>query len=101
MAALELIGVHLPDGERAVFIVPAIRDDWPPALKDALAIRRRATIEGTCPRCGATWTLPNREERRRSRADRRILHAWMAHEPDCPAGDERLLAMARDGGISR
>jgi hypothetical protein len=98
MGAVELVGLRLPDGERAVFIVPAIRDDWPPALKDAVAIRRRATIEGTCPRCGASWRLPNRDERRRAVRERRVIHLWMAHEPDCPAGDERLLALAREAG---
>lgn len=82
-------------GERVMFLLPTIRDEYPPELKDALAIRREATIRGRCPRCGATWTLPNRAERRRAVRERRILHTLMEHEPGCSATTEHIVALVR------
>lgn len=64
-----------------------------PALRDAIALRRIATIEGTCP-CGAVLSLPNREARRRAQRDGRQLRATVAHEPDCAATDDRIAALA-------
>jgi hypothetical protein len=86
----------LPDGDRVLFLLPTIRDEWPAAVKDALAIRRRATLEGRCPRCGATWRLPTREERRRAVRERRLLHVVMEHEHNCPAGDKVLRELFRE-----
>lgn len=93
---VELVPFALPDGERAVLIAPTIREDWPPALKDALAIRREATLEGRCPRCGASWSWPNREERRRAVRERRVLHQRMEHDADCPAGTQVILRLLRE-----
>jgi hypothetical protein len=59
--------------------------------------RRRANATGQCE-CGARLQMPNRAERRAAAArGERILHAYMVHEPDCPAGDEVLARLYRAG----
>lgn len=89
----EVIAFQLPDGERAVLVTPTIREDWSPELKDALALRREASLAGRCPHCGATWSWPNRDDRRRAARQRRALHVWMEHDAGCPATTEHVLAL--------
>lgn len=53
-----------------------------PAVASALALRNRASLEGVCPECGAVEVA----------GEGAIL---MAHDPDCPAGTERLQELVR------
>lgn len=96
MSALrwEVAARDVPGVGRVAFVVPVISEDMPPQLKNALAARRLATIEGKCP-CGATLHLPNREQRRRAQRSGRQLSATVAHEPACDAADERITALLR------
>ncbi|MCG3040260.1 hypothetical protein L7D48_06700 [Streptomyces sp. S1A] len=73
------------DGERVLVVQPALTDDQPQEVKDALAVRRVANTTGVCPGCGARMELPNRAERRKAAKAWRVLHARMEHEDDCPA----------------
>jgi len=64
---------------RAVLVVPSIPDDAPPALKNGLGIRNRATATGTCPACGATAEIAGPIQ------PGRVTHVYMGHDGGCPA----------------
>ncbi len=56
------------------FVIPTIPEDASPALKDAIARRRSALIDGQCS-CGARLDL---------------TRGVVEHESDCPATDSNL-----------
>jgi len=80
---------------RVAYVLPVVSEQLAPQLLEAVVCRRLAALEGRCP-CGATVTLPNRAERRRAVREGRTLTTTVEHEPDCPASDDRLAALARD-----
>jgi hypothetical protein len=87
-------------GIRTLFVVPAIPDDAPIAVREGLARRRLATVTGRCP-CGAERPRLNREQRR-AIAQRKGGHvgiADIAHESDCAAISAEVEAAI--GGWSR
>lgn len=93
----EHIVQDLPGGRRALYVLPAIPDDAPDQIREALARRRIAAIEGTCP-CGADspeWTRQQRRARERAKAKQagRLTRATFEHEADCPAGDQILIPL--------
>ncbi len=57
----------------------SIPDDAPPALKNGLGIRNRATATGTCPACGATAEIAGPIQ------PGRVTHVYMGHDGGCPA----------------
>lgn len=71
----------------AVFLIPVLRDDYPPAVKTAIDRRRRAALTGRCD-CGA--------ERQLTRRNRIVIE----HEAECTASDERLDEVAAEYGLS-
>lgn len=64
---------------RALYVLPSIPDDLPEEVKDGLAIRNAASIEGRCPSCGA------RGEIEADDVHDRIFHLVFRHEPWCQA----------------
>ncbi len=85
----------VPGVGRVAYVLPVVSEQLAPQLLEAVVCRRLAALEGRCP-CGATVTLPNRAERRRAVREGRTLTTTVEHEPDCPASDDRLAALARD-----
>lgn len=84
----------VPGIGRVAFVQPVVSESMGPELREAIALRRIATIEGRCP-CGAVLYLPNREARRKAKRDGRQLHATVQHEPSCDATDDRIIALVR------
>jgi hypothetical protein len=90
--------VHtLPDGRRALYLLPVIPDDAPDPIREGIARRRVAALTGDCP-CGAhnaTLSRQQRRARQRRTSKRQANPAAFAfeHEYDCPAGDQRLIPM--------
>ena len=50
--------------------------------------RLQANLEGICPECGATVTMPSRHQRGAAKATGKPVHASMEHESWCPVGDD-------------
>ncbi len=67
----------------AMFIVDAIRDDYPQALKTAISRRRAVSLTGECP-CGAELSLCENG-----------VH--VDHEDECPARDAPALLAEWEG----
>lgn len=84
----------IPGVGLVAYVLPVVSEDLPPQLREAVICRRLAAVEGRCP-CGATVTLPNREQRRRAAREGRQLTTTVEHEPDCPASDDRITALVR------
>jgi hypothetical protein len=63
--------------KRALALLPSIPDDLDPALKNALAIRNAATVQGVCPDCGAE------PEFRRDAHRAKVFHVTFRHEHWC------------------
>lgn len=82
------------DGELIGYLLPEIPDAAPRQVREGLARRRITALDGRCP-CGATVTLPNREQRRRAARARTSLRIEVLHEVDCPAVDRVLEAALR------
>lgn len=61
-----------------LFVEPALCDDFAPAVKDALALRRQANRTGRCPSCGAELTVAG---------SGRLWRAVFEHEHWCPVAD--------------
>lgn len=95
MTAFERI-VGEVDGLRTLFVVPTIPDSAPEPVREGLARRRLALINGECP-CGGRRPRLSRQQRRaaqrRTGAD--IGSLQVVHEDGCPAIDEILLAHLR------
>lgn len=85
----------VPGVGRVAYVLPVVSELLEPQLREAVVCRRLAALESRCP-CGATVTLPNREQRRRAARKGRTLTTTVEHEPDCPASDDRLAALIRN-----
>lgn len=72
---------------RVLLVLPALLDDYPSPIKDAVDRRRRAALTGRCD-CGATRHL--------TRRNKLVLN----HEAACNASDERLGALAAQHGLA-
>jgi hypothetical protein len=82
-------------GGRALVLGPGIPDAAPQLVREGIARRRLVVTGQPCP-CGATLTLPSRQQRRAAQRRGEVLHIAIRHADDCPAGDEILLpALAR------
>ncbi|GAA2389136.1 hypothetical protein GCM10010420_10830 [Streptomyces glaucosporus] len=79
------LSVTVINGQKALIVQPAIPDDAPQEVKNALATRREANATGVCPACGAVWTRPSRAERREAARRGDPVHLRMEHEDDCSA----------------
>lgn len=86
MSARRIIGT-VKDGLLAhdpelgiLWVLPDPKREADPEVASALALRNRATLESTCPGCGATEQL-------------RPGAVVMEHEGDCPAATEQLEAL--------
>jgi hypothetical protein len=62
--------------DRTLFVLPAIPDDAPTDLKNAIALRNACATEGRCPACG---TVPELEF-----DEHGIGHLTFRHEHGCP-----------------
>jgi hypothetical protein len=97
---LETIGhleVWLVDG--VMHVLPALRDDMPADLKNALSRRRRASLTGRCD-CGAR-TVVHGGRRLRDLQPGEVVRGSMAHERDCTASDAGIAELVeRFGGVS-
>jgi len=82
------------DGQLVGFVLPEIPEDAPHEVREGLARRRIAALEGRCP-CGAVVVLPNREQRRRAARTRVSLRIVVEHEGGCPAIERELLEAIR------
>lgn len=78
---------------RVGFVLPVLSEDLPPDLREAVIRRRLAVLGDGCP-CGARAVLPNRDARRRAAQEHRQLAMTVIHEHDCPASDDRIVALA-------
>jgi hypothetical protein len=61
---------------KALFVLPAIPDEAPAAVKNALAIRNQCSVEGHCPACDAEPELYLDQHG--------IHHLVFRHDEDCP-----------------
>jgi hypothetical protein len=60
-----------------LFVLPSIPDDLDPSVKDGLAVRNAATVEGRCPVCLVEPELHP--------GGAGIYHLVFRHDDDCPA----------------
>ncbi len=90
MSTTDAVLIGAVDGERALYVGPELREDLPARVLEGLARRRMVCTGQPCP-CGAVMPVPNRAARRAAlRAGQAVLRVEVAHEPDCPAVDQRL-----------
>lgn len=82
------------DGVPTMFVVTAIPDDAPAAVREGIARRRLATLNGVCP-CGAVRPRLTRQQRRAIQRGRFHGHAAIEHEDGCPAIDATLVPLVR------
>jgi hypothetical protein len=68
------------------YVGVAIRDEFPPAIKDGLVRRRTTALTGRC-NCGAAIEVSTDTTGPLER-----LEGWVNHERGCPADDEWLTA---------
>ncbi len=71
------------------FVVIRASPHLPPAVRQALARRRHATLTGRCA-CGGVTGL----------AEDKGGYVTIAHESDCPAGDDEIMVLLRYHGVS-
>ncbi len=95
----EFIAADLPDGRRAMFVLPVIPEDAPADIREGLARRRLAALTGQCP-CGAEDPSLSRQQRRararqRAKATTTALRAVFEHEYGCLAQDAVLIPLLR------
>jgi hypothetical protein len=93
-ALVALIGTLA--GERALILVPELREAYPPIVREGLARRRIVAAGGACP-CGAVMQLPGRRARRAAKRAGVALSVIVEHQDDCPAPTERLRAAGWTG----
>ena len=72
----------LGDKGGVLFVLPELRDEMPPELREAIARRRNAALTGRCA-CGAVRSV--------SSAGR----ISFGHESGCDADDDSVLALLR------
>ena len=86
--------MDIPDVGRVTMVLPVVPENASPALREGIARRRLAMLDGRCP-CGAKRDLPNRATRRAmALATPRGSDTWsmeIFHAEDCPASDAQLL----------
>ena len=83
---------------RVAALMPAIPEHLAsPALRDAYRKRLRANLDGICPECGATMTMPSRRQRRAAKAAGKPVHVSMAHTSSCPVGDDVFRKIMASG----
>jgi hypothetical protein len=70
---------------KALFLVAVPPAGASAELLLAYSIRATATVTGSCPKCGA----------RTHYRTGHVHRGRMPHDPDCPAGDERLSELRR------
>jgi hypothetical protein len=75
------------DGQSAAFMLPAIQDEWPTELKNAVSLRRESALSGRC-KCGATRRIDAVQDQ-----------VVLEHQSWCRAGDQRLAAIAKRNGF--
>ncbi len=87
-----------PDGNRVLYIVPVIPEEAPPEIREGLARRRIATLDGTCP-CGSSTIRLTRQQRRarqrRMEKGGNLIRGVFEHATDCPAADHRIFPLLR------
>jgi hypothetical protein len=88
--------VKTPFGN-ALVLLPEIHDDYPTEIKNALAMRNDATINGRCRGCGATG--PSVLDSLAGATRGSVEAAVFTHEADCPAGDDVLIGLFRTHGL--
>jgi len=69
-----------------LFVLPAIREDWPSELKNGIAIRNACATEGVCPDCGA------RGEFSADADNPKHVHVTFQHEPSCAVVTDAALS---------
>jgi hypothetical protein len=84
----ELVVFTLPDGRRAVVVLPAIPDGAPFRIREGIARRRITATTGICP-CGA------RLDYAAARGEGGVSVAEVRHAPTCPADTDRLANLIR------
>ena len=67
----------------AMFVIPALRSDYPPQLNVAFIIRRYASLVGHCVVCDSYH-----DGLKDPRAD--VPASSMFHDPECPATDDNI-----------
>jgi hypothetical protein len=68
------------ESRRSVLVIgPEIRDEWPTALKDRVAVRRATALHGACPVCGARIELAGQPR------PGTVTRALVRHDDNCPA----------------
>lgn len=77
------ISVTQLDGEPTLVVQAEMPDDAPADVKNAIAVRRLANLQGVCPDCGAVRVMPNRAERRAATRAGLMIFAVIVHEDDC------------------
>ena len=86
-----------PTGRVAVLMPQLPEHLATPHLLDIYAKRLRANLEGVCPECAATVTMPKRHERRRAEKLGLPPQATMEHSTSCPVGDDGFRRAMRAG----
>ena len=76
-------------GQRALLVLPVIRETDPPEVREGIARRRLVGTTGRCP-CGAVRHIPNRAQRRADQKAGRASLMEVVHENGCPATDDTL-----------
>ena len=61
-----------------LFLEPALSDELPSSVKNALVARRQANRTGRCPSCGAELMVTG---------SGRLWHGSFEHEHGCPVAD--------------
>jgi hypothetical protein len=69
---------------RTLYLGPEIGDDLPPAVKDLLATRRVAALNGRCPSCGTTGEVVPDALTGKVRPGT-VTHILFVHDENCPA----------------
>ena len=64
---------------KTLYVLPAIPDELPPELKNALAIRNACATQGVCPHCGVVGEVQPDAELEG------LFHYTFRHEPWCAA----------------
>jgi hypothetical protein len=87
-----------PDGRRTLLVLPAIPEDAPPLIQEAISRRRIAALAGQCP-CGAPADLTRQQRRARQRHTNKppTTHTRVVieHQHACPASDQTLIPLLR------
>ena len=99
---LDIIGgMELWVADGVGHVLPPIPDDAASELKDALVARRRASLTGACPACGAGVVVHGGDRKLRDAKPGEIVRGTMAHDDWCVASDAGIAQLVeRHGGAS-